>query len=555
MRLRSLRRVDPWLPLAVALGAALVGVIVLPQLWLVRAAFLTEDGRSFTFENLIRFFTAVRYREGLANTALVGLTATALALLLAVPLAFVHARCRLPGKNAVLTLATMATVSPPFLGAYVWMMLLGWSGLLTKALRAIGIPFGSIMGFHGIVWATLWGSLGLVFLFAHDAFANMDPSLEEAAMSAGAGRLRTYLQISLPLAAPALLTAAYLVLTAVLTDFGTPKIIGGDVQVLPVLVYHDYLSEVSANPSMAATGSLLMVGLSTLLLVLQHSFLARRSYATAGARRPEPRELSRGATAGVMLWTALVFLPVFVPHLAVLALSFATWRADVPRLPLTLANYEALFERSLTPVAVSHLLSLAAALLAVVLGALLAFIVVRKSFRLLSPALSALAMVPYLVPGTVLAVGLIVAFNRPPLLLTGTGGILVLAYVIRKLPYAMKAAEAALHQVHPSVEEAAASVGASPARVFRDVTLRSIAPSLVSGGTLTFLMTITELSSTILLYSAAWTTMSVVIFQAALGLGGQFGLAASTAVALMASVYVPLYFVRRRFSVGMGVGS
>jgi iron(III) transport system permease protein len=119
----------------------------------------------------------------------------------------------------------------------------------------------------------------------------------------------------------------------------------------------------------------------------------------------------------------------------------------------------------------------------------------------------------------------------------------------------MKAAEAALHQVHPSVEEAAASVGASPARVFRDVTLRSIAPSLVSGGTLTFLMTITELSSTILLYSAAWTTMSVVIFQAALGLGGQFGLAASTAVALMASVYLPLYFVRRRFSVGMGVGS
>jgi iron(III) transport system permease protein len=164
-------------------------------------------------------------------------------------------------------------------------------------------------------------------------------------------------------------------------------------------------------------------------------------------------------------------------------------------------------------------------------------------------------MVPYLVPGTVLAVGLIVAFNRPPLLLTGTGGILVLAYVIRKLPYAMKAAEAALHQVHPSVEEAAASVGASPARVFRDVTLRSIAPSLVSGGTLTFLMTITELSSTILLYSAAWTTMSVVIFQAALGLGGQFGLAASTAVALMASVYLPLYFVRRRFSAGMGVGS
>jgi len=162
-------------------------------------------------------------------------------------------------------------------------------------------------------------------------------------------------------------------------------------------------------------------------------------------------------------------------------------------------------------------------------------------------------MAPYLVPGTVLAAGLIVAFNRPPLLLTGTGTILVLAYVIRKLPYAMKAAEAGLHQVHPSLEEAALAAGASPARAFRDVTLPLIRPSLVSGGTLTFLMSITELSATILLYGAAWTTMSVVIFQSALGLGGDFGLAASMAVAMMVSIYVPLYLVRRRLAVPAGM--
>ena len=544
---------DPWPAVALILGGVLVALIVIPQLSLLRASVVAADGVHITGAHFARFFGTVRYRQAFKNTLLAGLASTALALAIGVPLAFVHARFRVPGKAAVLALATMATVSPPFLGAYVWMMLLGWSGLLTRALRAGGIPFGSIMGFHGIVWATVWASVGLVFLFAHDAFSAMDPALEEAAMSVGATRARSALTIALPMAAPALSTAAYLVFMAVLTDFGTPKIIGGDVQVLPVLVYHDFLAEVAGSPSMAATASVVLLGLSTGLLMLQRWFLARRSYAATAAARTVPRPLPRWATAVVLAWTAGVFLVVFTPHLAVAVLSFATWHADRPALPLTLANHALLLRRSVRPVLASYALSTAATAIAVAAGALLAYVVVRRSFRFVSPALGAVVMAPYLVPGTVLAAGLIVAFNRPPLLLTGTGTILVLAYVIRKLPYAMKAAEAGLHQVHPSLEEAALAAGASPARAFRDVTLPLIRPSLVSGGTLTFLMSITELSATILLYGAAWTTMSVVIFQAALGLGGDFGLAASMAVAMMVSIYVPLYFVRRRFAVPAGM--
>jgi iron(III) transport system permease protein len=553
-RLRAALR-DPWLAAAAVLGALLLGLVVAPQVWLVKASVLGADGRSLTAENLVRFLTAVRYRHALRDSALLAAGATTLALLVAVPLAYVHARYRVPARGLVLTLATMATVSPPFLGAYVWLMLLGWSGPLSRALRAAGIPWDSIMGFDGLLWVTTWGSVGLVFLFAHDAFAAMDPGLEEAALSVGARPARARLGVVLPLATPALTTAAYLVAMAALTDFGTPKIIGGDVQLLPVLVYHDYLSEVRQNPRMAATGSLVMVALSTLLLLLQRSFLARRGYAVAATHAAERSPLSRRRGAAVLLWTAAVLLPVFVPHLGIVVLSLLTWRADVPGLPFTLANYEELLRRSAWPVAVSFLLALLATALAVMLGALLAYLVVRRSHALVSPALGALAMAPYLIPGTVLAVGLIVAFNRPPLVLTGTAAILVLAYVIRKLPYTLKSAEAALYGVHPSLEEAALATGASPAQAFRDVTARLILPGLVSGGTLTFLMTITELSSTILLYSAAWTTMSVVIFQAALGLGGQFGLAASTATFMMASVYLPLYLVRRRFAVTAGLAA
>jgi iron(III) transport system permease protein len=543
---------DPWLYAALGLGVLLVAVIILPQLRLLAASLTAEDGR-LTLGNFVRFLAGVRYREGLINTALVGLVSTLLALAIGAPLGFLYARYALPGRAVVLTLATLSTVSPPFLGAYVWMMLLGWSGVVSKALRAAGVSFDSIMGFHGIVWVTVWSSVGLVILFAHDAFASVDPSLEEAAMSVGASRGRSILQIALPMAAPGLLTAAYLILMAVLTDFGTPKIIGGDVQVLPVLVYHDYLAEVAGNPSMAATASLAMLVLSTLLLMLQRLFLARRSYSVANVRRATPRRLPKGPAALAMAATAVVFFLVFVPHLGVLLLSFATWKADVPSWPLTLANYASLLRRSVAPVFVSYALAVVATIIAVVLGAVLAYVTVRRSYRFLSPALSALVMVPFLIPGTVLAVGLIVAFNRPPLLLTGTPFILVLAYVIRKLPYALKAAEAGLYQVHPSLEEAALSVGASPARAFRDITARLIVPSLVSGGALTFLMSISELSATILLYSAAWTTMSVVIFQSALGLGGQFGMAAATAVVLIVSVYLPVYLVRQRFGAGAGL--
>ena len=547
-----MKRTDPWLITALALSLVLIALVLLPQLWVVAASLTGPAG--LTTDNFAAFFRERRYRVALRNSVAASLLTTAFALIVAVPLAFVHARYRVPGKATVLTLAAMATVTPPFLGAYVWIMLLGWSGVLSGALRAAGIPFDSIVGFHGMVWVGTWGAVGLVFLFAHDAFAGMDPSLEEAAMSVGASRLRTHLQIALPMATPALLTVGYLVLMAAFTDFGTPKIIGGGVEVLPVLVYDEFLGEVATRPSMASTASLVMVGLSTVALLAQRRILARRSYAVSGLRRPTPRPLSRAATALVLAWTAAVFLIVFTPHLTVTALSFVTWTLDVPRLPFTLANYDALLGRSLRPVLVSYVLSTGATTAAVLVGALVAYVVVRKSFRVIGPFLNALVMFPYLLPGTVLAVGLIVAFNRPPLALTGTGLILAIAYAIRKLPYATKAAEAALYQVPANLEEAAHSVGAGPARAFRDVTARLILPGLASGATVTFLATITELSATIMLYSAAWTTMTVVIFQAAQGMGGQFGVASATAVVMMLSVYLPLYAVRRRYRVGAVMG-
>ena len=158
-------RRDPWLAVAFAVSLILIALVVLPQLWLLRASLMDPTG-SPTLANLAQFFSEARYLAALRNSVILSLLICAFAMAVAVPLAFVHARYLLPGKGAILTLAAMATVTPPFLGAYVWIMLLGWSGFLTSALRGIGIPFDSIVGFSGIVWVGSWSAVGLVFMYA-----------------------------------------------------------------------------------------------------------------------------------------------------------------------------------------------------------------------------------------------------------------------------------------------------------------------------------------------------------------------------------------------------
>jgi iron(III) transport system permease protein len=150
-------------------------------------------------------------------------------------------------------------------------------------------------------------------------------------------------------------------------------------------------------------------------------------------------------------------------------------------------------------------------------------------------------MLPYAVPGTVIGVAYIVAFNAPPVVLTGTFLILVLAYVVRRLPYSVRAGAAILHQIEPSVEEASISLGVPPIRSFVKVTARLMAPGIVSGAILTWVQTITEISATIFLYVAAWSTITVVIYRQVSS--SNFGSAAAASTLLLVAVFVPVLLV------------
>ena len=211
----------------------------------------------------------------------------------------------------------------------------------------------------------------------------------------------------------------------------------------------------------------------------------------------------------------------------------------------TLSNYQKLFEQQLTPIWMTFALGLAATFLTLVFGIGIAYIIVRKRYKVISGFINSIIMVPYVIPGTVLAVGFIMIFNKEPLLLTGTWVILVLSYFIRKLPYLVKSAEASLYSVHRALEEAAMSSGATPLRSFKDITFPLMISGVISGATLSFLQIMTELSSTIILYRPPYVTMPVVIFENTMSSGADFGIAASMGVLLMLFVYIPLLLVNK----------
>ncbi|MFZ3597995.1 ABC transporter permease [Streptomyces sp. BH104] len=541
---RPRRRPGIWVLIAVLLTLLLLAIIVLPQLRIVTAAFSDGHGGA-TLAHFGEFFTTARFTEALWHSVVVSLAAGLLSCLVGIPAAYLLAQYDLPRRGLFLTLATMATVSPPFLGAYAWVMLLGRGGILTDV---IPLPFDTIIGPGGIIWVTIWATQSMTFLIAYDTFRSIDPSLDEAAASVGSNPWRTRLRIVLPLAVPALVTGFYTAAMKIFADFGTPLIIGGGFRMLPVQVYNEFLSEVSTNPALASSASLVMLAVAGATLAVQQWALRRRTYASVGVRTRPLQPVGRAQKLLMTGWLCLVFFLSFVPHLVVIGTSFLTWQTGILTWTPTLANYRQLFAEDLGTILTSFVLAGIGCVLCILVGVLTAYITVRRRYRVLAPALNIMVMIPYILPGTVLAIGLILSFNSAPLILTGTATIIVLAYLTRRLPYFMKSVEAAMTQVHPALEEAAISVGAKPLRAFRQATLPAIRPAVVSGGTVAFLQMITELSATIMVYAVPFVTMTVVIFNNAVQPGSPFGVASAMTVVLMVSVYVPLYFVRRRFS-------
>lgn len=487
--------------------------ILLPLGLVLYKAVVDPASGALTMDYISKFFEKRFYWSTLINSLEVTMAATLLAALIGVPMAYILTKYKIHGSAWLNVLIVISYLSPPFIGAYAWIQLLGRSGVITSWWNeTTGAAFGGIYGFAGILLVFSLQSFPLIYLYVAGALKNMDSSLIEAAESLGSGPLDRMRRIIVPLVMPTLLAGALLIFMRVFSDFGTPMLIGEGYKTMPVLVYNQFMSEVGGDDGFAAALCLIVVVL-TMLLFFAQRFISERSSYTMTALKPMAKVQARGWKNAVL--HAVVYTVVglaIIPQAVVIYTSFlATNGGQVYTGGFSLASYEAIFAKDTNAVWNTYSLGLAALVLILLIGVLVAYLTVRHR-NVLTHVLDVIVMFPYIIPGSVLGIAFLFAFNKPPLLLSGTALILVISYAIRRMPYTVRSTAAIIGQISPSVEEAAVSLGASDATTFRKIMLPMMVPGILSGAIMSWVTVISELSSSIILYTSQTQTLTVSIY-------------------------------------------
>ena len=530
-------------PLAIAAIAFLfLGLFLLyPVFTIFEAGFLDPAGK-FTLANYVNILSRSFYRASLGNSLEIGALATLATTALGVPLAFCLARLPVPGKALILVLAALPLVLPSFVGAYALVLMFGRAGIVTRFLRDLGIPFGSIYGTPGLVAVYTLTLYPYVVLPTLAAFKAVDVSIEEAGQNLGASRWRVFHTVILPVVMPSVLSGALLVFMETLENFGVPFVLAEDKPILAVEAYKLFVGEVSANPSSAGVLALVLVLCTTTALLLQRHYLARRRFATGARAAPPELRTPRPWRILATLYSWGVVLAALVPFFGVLVISCLEYRGPVLQGNFSLGNFAELMHRSTRPLENTVMLATAAAIGAALLGVPIGYVLTRFRSGIVH-MLDVVAMMPFAVAGTVLGIGLVISYNSGWVVLTGGPIIMVIAYMVRKLPFNVRASAAILHQLDPSLEEASINLGVSPARTFFKLTVPLMLGGILGGMVLTWVTVASELSSTVVLYSGPWATMTVVMFEALEGTGA--GIAAAAAAVLILATAVPLLLVYR----------
>jgi iron(III) transport system permease protein len=423
----------------------------------------------------------------------------------------VVSRFNIPGKRILNTMIVISLLSPPFIGAYSWIILLGRNGFITNLVRGIGIQIPTIYGFRGLLLVFTLKLFPFVYMYVSGALGSMDSSLEEAAENLGSPWYRRLFKVTFPLIFPTISAAAVIVFMTSLADLGTPMLIGEGYKVLPVLVYEEYMSEVGGNPAMASTLSVIIIACSLSVLVIQKRLIARKSYTMTGLRPPAVVKLKLIPRILLTAGCYLVALLALAPQITTLIISVLKTRGARFLPGFSLDNYSTAWFKLSRNITRTFTYSTVAIILMVVIGVFAAYVIVRKRSRV-NTLLDFLIMSPYVIPGSVLGIVLITAFNNPPLVLAGTPYILILSYTIRKIPFILRSSSGILYQMDPSVEEASISLGVAPVKTFFKITAVIMLPGVLSGAVLSWISTINELSSTLILYSGRTATISVAIY-------------------------------------------
>ena len=492
---------------AAAVAAFLLVFLLVPVGLVIFTAFVDETG-GLTLGHFANFFDQSIFRESFFNSLIVSLASVFFASLIAVPLAYLTVRFEFRGALLIQTLGVLPLIMPPFVGAVALQLIFGRNGSVNLLLdEHFGFKVPIMDGLIGVTFVESIHYFPFILLNLVASMRNIDGAMEESALNLGAKGFRLFRRIIFPLAMPGFLAGAALVFVKVFDDLGTPLVMG----VTNMLAPQAYLriTSVGIDDPLGYVTSVLMIAFSIFALWMAGRVTKNRDYATLqkGGGSLQRRRLNGWESLLAYGWIGLVLFVVLAPHLGILLMSFAkVWSFSVLPDAYTLDHYANVFENSQQMIGNTLLYCVLAAGLDVLIGTAIAWLILRTTL----PArrwLDYLASIALAIPGLVLAIGYLRLFKGVDLPFTDTPVVtswvlIMLAYAVRRLPYALRACMAALQQVHVSLEEAAQSLGATRWRTVRRVMVPLMAGGMLAGFVTSFITAAVELSATLLLTSS-----------------------------------------------------
>lgn len=533
---RNLARDPLLLVLTVIIMAALIAFVVVPLVNVLWASFRTPSG--FGLDNYELMLTRRLYRNALRNSLGVGAMVGVIGVALGYVCAYVIERTDVPFKRALHVLTILPIISPPFAGAVSILFLFGFNGLITKQL--LGLQGFSIYGFHGVVLSQVFTFAPIAYLSLRGVLAGINPTLEDAALNVGASRWQVFWRVVFPLSLPGVASAFLVVLIESMADFGNPLVLAG--AAFPMLAPQAFLEITgSFNLPRGAMLAVILLLPSITAFAIQRYYISKRQYVTVTGKptASTTKAVSRPAK-WVLFGVVVAFATVVLLFYGVILIGAITnvWGFDYT---LTLRHFQYVLSTGWDTVKDTIIVAVTSTPVSGLLGMLIAFLVVRKRFPG-RRAMEFVSILNFAVPGTVAGIGYILAFNKPPLILTGTLAILVLNFVFRYVPVGIQSGIAVLRQIDPSIEEAAQNLGASALVTFRKVTLPLIAPAFFSGLVFAFVRAMTAISAAIFLVSANWNLMTVQILNQ-VG-SGRLGVAAAFSMVLLLIVLAAMIVIQ-----------
>ena len=534
-------RRDPAVAAAVLLLWLLLALFVVYPLAMLLVRMLFDHG-AFTTAGLAAVLTEWHQIQAFWNSLLLGLLVGLVGTLLGFLFAFTAARGRLPRWLLTIIDASvlLPLVSPPFTTAIAMIFSFGPRGLITYDL--LGIKGYTVYGLTSTLFSEAVTYFPIAYLTLRPILAAIDSNIEGMALSLGASRWRVFRTVTLPLTIPGLANAFLLLFAASLADFATPLILAGNsFPVLPTQAFLQITGLFDLRGGAVLSFVLLVPAL--IVFLLQRYWVSRRYYVTVtgkGAGQVPFASVSPGTRNTLLLICALVTLVIVYFYALLLYASLVV--ALGANHAFTLQHYRVIFTDGLKAIRDTLIIAGFAMPLGGLYGILLGYLVAKKSFAG-RRSMELVSMINYALPGTIVGIAYLIAFNDRPLVLTGTALIIVACYIFRYGPTGIRATVALLQQIDKSLEEASQGLGAGSGTTFRRITLPLILPAFFAGLGVVFIRSMTAISATIFLVSISWTLITVKILENITELS--LGPAAAFSVLVVVIVFVVIALIGR----------